>query len=78
MNRIHVKSSDIRSIGWEPDEDDGTAGTLEIEYIRNNKIYTYFDVSEQTYKIILKAESVGRAARTLLAENSYTERLTTT
>lgn len=53
MNRKPVKSSNIRSIGFEN-------GVLEIEFT-NNKIYRYTGPKvEAHYTALLDAESVGR------------------
>ena len=77
MNRIPVKSSDIRSIGWEIWENNDTekakmVGVLEVEYIRNNAVYRYIGVPERIYRTILAdTESIGKAIARLVKAGNY-------
>lgn len=77
MNRIPVKSSDIRSIGWEIWEDNSTkkakmTGVLEVEYTRNNIVYRYIGVPERIYHTILAdTESIGKAVARLVKAGNY-------
>lgn len=54
MERSHVESSNIESIGY-----DSQNQTLEIEFL-NGSIYQYFDVPEQIYEGIMQADSHGK------------------
>jgi hypothetical protein len=54
MNRDHVESSNIESIGY-----DSGSETLEIEF-KNGSIYQYFDVPEHIYEQLNNADSKGQ------------------
>ncbi len=54
MNRTAVTSSNVASIGYDPN-----TMTLEVEF-RSGSIYQYFDVPEVEYRNLISAESVGR------------------
>lgn len=53
MKREPVKSSNIKSIGYDP-----KSQTLEIEFIHGG-IYNYSPVSESEHLSLMKADSVG-------------------
>ena len=53
MNRQHVSSSNIRSIGY-----DSVSQTLEIEF-NSGGIYQYFNVSKSIYDALMLASSHG-------------------
>lgn len=53
MQRTPVASSNVASVGYDPD-----SSTLEIEF-NNGAIYQYFDVNEKVYTELLNASSVG-------------------
>jgi hypothetical protein len=53
MDRIAVVSSNVASIGYDPE-----SSTLEIEF-NNGSIYQYFDVSESVYEELRTSSSVG-------------------
>ncbi|WP_447775424.1 KTSC domain-containing protein [Pseudomonas chlororaphis] len=53
MERTSVLSSNIASVGYDPD-----SSTLEIEF-NNGSIYQYFDVSQRIYEELISADSVG-------------------
>lgn len=53
MNRQHVSSSNIRSIGY-----DSKFQTLEIEF-HSGGIYQYFNVPESVYNALMSAQSHG-------------------
>jgi hypothetical protein len=59
MNRRPVESSNIASIGWEPDSEDATTGTLEVEF-HHGGVYQYSAVPEQEYQNLIGASSIGR------------------
>ena len=53
MNRTPVRSSNIRSIGYDPDD-----GILEVEF-HSGGIYQYSGVSESVYQGFMRAPSKG-------------------
>jgi uncharacterized protein len=54
MDRKHVDSSNLESIGY-----DTQSQTLEIEF-QNGHIYQYFDVPEPVYLSLMAAGSHGK------------------
>lgn len=54
MNRIPVSSSNVASVGYDPDSQ-----ILEVEF-KDNAIYHYFDVPQHIYDGLRSAESVGK------------------
>jgi hypothetical protein len=54
MNRIPVESSNLYSVGYDPDTQ-----TLEIEF-RTGGIYEYYDVPKAVYQQLMTAPSHGR------------------
>ena len=54
MERIPVVSSNIASIGYDPE-----SLILEVEFL-NGSVYQYFDVPQQVYIDFINAESKGR------------------
>ncbi|MDO8555467.1 MAG: KTSC domain-containing protein [bacterium] len=54
MNRIPVSSSNIRSIGYDPQ-----SAVLEVEFTSGD-VYQYFDVPERLYDGLLQAASHGQ------------------
>jgi KTSC domain-containing protein len=59
MIRRAVTSSNVASVGWEPEEEGAGVGTLEIEFLSGH-VYRYAQVSELTYQECLGASSIGR------------------
>lgn len=61
MQRRPVSSSNVASIGWEPDDsqEGESVGTLEVEF-RSGHVYQYEQVPEAEYENLLGASSVGR------------------
>jgi hypothetical protein len=53
MERIHVTSSDIVSIGYKD-------SVLEIEFHSAKSVYQYFQVPEQEYNELMNAQSHGK------------------
>jgi len=51
MERQHVESSSVRSIGYE-------RGTLEVEF-NNGGIYHYLEVPPQVHAALMSAPSIG-------------------
>jgi hypothetical protein len=66
VNRQSVTSSNVKEVGWEPDEDAGSDeqkgknGTLEVEF-HSGHVYQYFNVPEQVFRALVTADSPGRA-----------------
>lgn len=54
MDREQVKSSNIKSVGYDPEQT-----LLEVEF-KNGAVYQYEDVPEDIYQDMLVAESVGK------------------
>ena len=54
MNRTPVNSSNVASVGYEPN-----TLTLEVEF-KNGTLYQYFDVPETVYQELMRASSVGQ------------------
>ena len=59
MIRRVVRSSNVKSVGWEPSEEDPATGTLEVEFLSGG-IYQYAEVPQSTFQALLGAASVGR------------------
>jgi hypothetical protein len=54
MNRLPVSSTDVASIGYDPDSQ-----TLEVEFLSGG-IYQYFQVPQSTYEEFINAPSKGK------------------
>ncbi|MEJ0105186.1 MAG: KTSC domain-containing protein [Bacteroidota bacterium] len=54
MYREHVESSNIKSVGYDPN-----TSTLEVEF-HNGAIWQYYDVLESSYYEMKSASSVGK------------------
>ena len=54
MDRISVRSSNIRSVGYDPE-----SSTLEVEF-NTGSIYQYSNVTESEYEGLMNATSKGR------------------
>ena len=54
MQRIPVSSSNIRSIGYDPQ-----SALLEVEFVSGD-VYQYFDVPEHLYRQFLNGSSHGQ------------------
>ena len=63
MDRISVKSSNIRSIGYDVD-----SSMLEIEF-NSGSIYQYSGVPEHEYNGLLNASSKGRYLNTHIKDH---------
>ncbi len=53
MNRTPVASSNVASVGYDPN-----TMTLEVEFM-NGSVYQYFDVPETVYQGLMNASSIG-------------------
>ncbi len=53
MKMTQVQSSNIAAVGWEDE-------VLEVTFIKGGK-YRYNGVPEEIYKLLLNADSVGKA-----------------
>ena len=63
MNRQQVRSSNIRSVGYDDEN-----LLLEIEFHRGG-IYQYFEVPESVYQGLLQAPSKGTYFRNQIMDN---------
>jgi hypothetical protein len=54
MNRMPVSSSDVASVGYDPN-----TMTLEVEF-KNGSVYQYFDFPETGYQELMRASSIGQ------------------
>lgn len=54
IDRTPVKSSNVASIGYDPD-----SKTLVIEYI-DGSVYHYHDVESSTHQELMSAKSIGK------------------
>jgi KTSC domain len=57
--RQPIRSTNLVSVGYEPDEEDSSTGTLEVEF-RRGVVYRYEGVPESLYRELLFAESAGK------------------
>ena len=64
MERYNVASSNIRSVGYDPQSQ-----TLEVEFL-SGTIYQYYGVPENMYEQMLKEQSKGRFLNTYI-KNQY-------
>ncbi len=69
MNRMHVKSSNIKSIGYEE-----SIKTLEIEF-KNGSVYQYSRVPEDIYRKLINAPSHGKYFLRFIRDKFPTERM---
>lgn len=76
MIRRPVTSTNVASVGWEPDEDANETGlgVLEVEF-RSGHVYRYTDVTEATYREFLGADSIGRFFRDRIMRRFTEERV---
>jgi len=68
MDREHVESSMIRSVGYDPAE-----AVLEVEFAKG-KVYQYAGVPAEVYASLLGADSIGKAFSSLVKSQGYTYR----
>lgn len=54
MERQPVSSSNIASIGYDPNSE-----TLEVEFLKTGRVYQYFNVPGFMYERLMQASSVG-------------------
>lgn len=64
MERYAVASSNIRSVGFDPQTQ-----TLEVEFL-NGTVYQYYGVPEHMYQQIMQEQSKGRFLNTYI-KNQY-------
>ena len=60
MNRTPVKSSNVKSIGYDPDKK-----ILEVEFA-NGDVYRYLKVPENVHYSLMTSPSIGAAMHTLI------------
>jgi hypothetical protein len=68
MERWHVSSATIRSIGYDPER-----RTLEVES-RSGSVYQYYQVPGYLYEGLLKAGSKGSFLESRIKKGSYVYR----
>lgn len=54
MERYAVSSSNLASIGYDPDSE-----TLEVEFTKTGKVYEYYNVPQFMYDRLMEASSHG-------------------
>lgn len=67
MDRQQVKSSNLKSVGHDPEQ-----SILEVEF-KSGAVYQYEEVPEDVYQDMLAAESVGKYFNTQV-KGSYSEK----
>lgn len=65
MERKHVNSSNLASVGYDP-----TSKTLEIEFL-NGGLYQYFGVPESVYQGLMSASSHGQYFDSHIKKGGY-------
>jgi hypothetical protein len=65
IERVHVESSQIASIGYDP-----KTQTLEVEFNHEGAVYRYVNVPADVYQEIMSADSVGSAFGKLIKKNA--------
>ena len=65
MYRVPVSSTNIRSIGYDPQ-----SAILEVEFTSGD-VYQYFDVPEHLYNGLLKAASLGQFLNINIVQYGY-------
>lgn len=65
MERQYVVSSNIASIGYDPDN-----MVLEIEFL-SGSVYQYYDVPQNIYDGLMAADSHGRFLATYIKKGGY-------
>ena len=68
MERQHVSSSNLKSVGYDP-----ISRTLEIEFL-NDGIYQYFGVPESVYQGLISASSHGQYFDSHIKKGGYSYR----
>ena len=58
MKRIAVESSQVKSVGYDPDSE-----VLEVEF-KGGTVYQYAEVTCKTYADMMNADSIGRFLNT--------------
>ena len=58
MERIPVKSSDLKSVGYDKENN-----ILEVEFLKDCSVYQYLRVPEQVYLDLMNAKSHGKYFR---------------
>ena len=66
MERQHVSSSNLKSVGYDPETQ-----TLEIEFL-NGGLYKYFNVPESIYNGLMSASSHGSYFDQYVKKGGYT------
>ena len=59
MDRTSVVSSNLKSVGWAPDDGAIGYGTLEVEF-QSGAVHEFQHIPQFVYQELLSAESAGR------------------
>jgi len=65
MERQHVSSSNLKSVGYDP-----STKTLEIEFL-NGGLYQYSNVPESVHKALMSASSHGQYFDSHIKKSGY-------
>lgn len=65
MNRVHVVSSNLASVGYDPE-----TNLLEIEFL-SGSIYRYYNVPESKYHGLMSAPSKGQYFDDYIKKGGY-------
>ena len=68
MNRTTIASTNLRSVGYDPD-----SATLEVEFLHGG-VYQYFDVPASRHKELMSARSQGSYFSTFIKTGGYSYR----
>jgi hypothetical protein len=66
MEMNPVTSSNLSSMGYDED-----TSTMAVQF-NNGSVYSYQDVSKETYETVLHADSVGSTFNQLIVKGGYT------
>lgn len=68
MKRVAVESSNVKSVGYDPETQ-----VLEIEF--RSGVYRYHEVEPDTYHALMDAESIGRFVRQHIVDQYGSEKV---
>lgn len=68
MELTPVQSSNIRAMGYEPDDENG--GRLQVEF-QNGRIYQYEGVEASVFEILMTSSSIGSAFTAFVKNAGY-------
>jgi hypothetical protein len=74
LERTALSSSNLVSVGFEPDEDNPEVGTLEVEF-NYDIVYQYSGIPKHLYEGLLFAVSAGKYFKQQIAESYRGQRI---